>query len=129
MSISLERRYADRLEEFSARHAFLVDLAMVLALMGCAALGSSITLPSATPPDQDKTATVLMGVACLALLKHRTHPRTAVVVSGVSTVAAVALGYLVTPCCWHRSWRRSTGWPRSPTAGPPASTASPPWWR
>ncbi|GAA2942816.1 MULTISPECIES: sensor histidine kinase [Streptomyces] len=97
MSISLERRYADRLEEFSARHAFLVDLAMVLALMGCAALGSSITLPSATPPDQDKTATVLMGVACLALLKHRTHPRTAVVVSGVSTVAAVALGYLVTP--------------------------------
>jgi signal transduction histidine kinase len=97
MSISLERRYADRLEEFSARHAFLVDLAMVLALMGCAALGGSLTMPSADPPDQDKTATVLMGVACLVLLKHRTHPRTAVVVAGVSTVAAVALGYLVTP--------------------------------
>ncbi|MCT9143359.1 sensor histidine kinase [Streptomyces violarus] len=97
MSISLERRYADRLEEFSARHAFLVDLAMVLALMGCAALGGSLTLPSAEPPDQDKTATVLTGVACLSLLKHRTHPRTAVVVAGGCTVAAVVLGYLVTP--------------------------------
>jgi signal transduction histidine kinase len=97
MSITLERRYADRLEEFSARHPFLVDLAMVLALMGCAALGGSLTLPSADPPDQDKTATVLMGVACLILLKHRTHPRTAVVVAGGCTVAAVALGYLVTP--------------------------------
>ncbi|OUC99357.1 sensor histidine kinase [Streptomyces swartbergensis] len=97
MSISLERRYADRLEEFSARHAFLVDLAMVLALMGCATLGGSLTLPSADPPDQDKTATVLMGMACLALLKHRTHPRTVVVVAGGCTVAAAALGYLVTP--------------------------------
>ncbi|MFH9061346.1 sensor histidine kinase [Streptomyces coeruleorubidus] len=97
MSISLERRYADRLEEFSARHPFLVDLAIVLALMGCAALGGSLTLPSAEPPDQDKTATVLTGVACLSLFKHRTHPRTAVVVAGGCTVAAVVLGYLVTP--------------------------------
>ncbi|MFH9005477.1 sensor histidine kinase [Streptomyces afghaniensis] len=97
MSITLERRYADRLEEFSARHPYLVDLAMVLALMGCATLGGSLTLPSADPPDQDKTATVLMGVACLVLLKHRTHPRTAVVVAGGCTVAAVVLGYLVTP--------------------------------
>ncbi|MFJ8466614.1 sensor histidine kinase [Streptomyces swartbergensis] len=97
MSISLERRYADRVEEFAARHPFLVDLAMVLGLMGCAALGGSLTLPSADPPDQDKTATVLTGVACLVLLKHRTHPRTVVVVAGGCTVAAVALGYLVTP--------------------------------
>ncbi|WP_086561633.1 sensor histidine kinase [Streptomyces africanus] len=97
MSITLERRYADRLEEFSARHTFLVDLATVLALMGCAALGGSLTLPGAQPPDQDPAATVLMGVACLVLLKHRTHPRTAVVVAGGCTVAAVALGYLVTP--------------------------------
>ncbi|MEU6177605.1 sensor histidine kinase [Streptomyces coeruleorubidus] len=97
MNISLERRYADRVEEFAARRPFLVDLATVLGLMGCAALGGSLTLPSADPPDQDMTATVLTGVACLVLLKHRTHPRTAVVVAGGCTVAAVALGYLVTP--------------------------------
>ncbi|KOX00705.1 histidine kinase [Streptomyces sp. NRRL B-1140] len=97
MNVSPERRYQDRLEEFSARHVFLVDLAMVLALMGCTALGGTLTMPGADPPDHDKAATALMGVACLVLLKHRTHPRTAVVVAGTCTVAAVALGYLVTP--------------------------------
>ncbi|MEU3933060.1 sensor histidine kinase [Streptomyces sp. NPDC029044] len=97
MNISLERRYQDRLEEFSARHVFLVDLAMVLALMGCTALGGTLTMPGADPPDHDKTATALMGVACLVLLKHRTHPRSAVVVAGACTVTAVGLGYLVTP--------------------------------
>ena len=97
MSTSPERRYADRLEEFSYRHPFLVDLFMVLALMGCATLGSSLTLPGAEPPDQDKTATLLMGVSCLALLKHRSHPRVALTVTAVCTVVAVALGYLLTP--------------------------------
>ena len=97
MSTSPERRYADRLEAFSYRHPFVVDLSMVLALMGCATLGSSLTMPGAHPPDQDKTATLLMGVSCLALLKHRTHPRVAVIVTAVCTVVAVALGYLLTP--------------------------------
>ncbi|MFI7408436.1 sensor histidine kinase [Streptomyces sp. NPDC049627] len=97
MSTSPERRYADRLEEFAARHPFVVDLALILPLLGCATLGSSLTLPGAEPPDQDKAGVILMGVACLALLKHRTHPRTAVVVTAVCTVIAVALGYLVTP--------------------------------
>ncbi|WP_425246091.1 sensor histidine kinase [Streptomyces sp. NEAU-NA10] len=95
--LSPERRYADRLEEFAVRHPFLVDLAIVLALMGCATLGSSLTLPGADPPSQDKAATVLMSVSCLALLKHRTHPRTVVTVTAVCTVAAVAFGYLLTP--------------------------------
>ncbi|MFI6373731.1 sensor histidine kinase [Streptomyces sp. NPDC050546] len=97
MSIPPERRYADRLEEFAEQHPFLVDLAMVLGLMGCAALGSSLTLPSADPPDQDKTGSVLMLAACLPLLKHRTHPRTAVTVTSACTVTAVAMGYLLTP--------------------------------
>ncbi|MFF8968955.1 sensor histidine kinase [Streptomyces sp. NPDC014995] len=97
MSTSLERRYADRLEEFSYRHPFVVDLAMVLPLMGCATLGSLLTLPGADPPDQDSTATLLMGVSCLALLKHRSHPRTAVVVTAVCTSITIALGYLLTP--------------------------------
>ncbi|MFJ8537168.1 sensor histidine kinase [Streptomyces sp. NPDC093591] len=97
MSISQERRYADRLEEFAARHHLLVDLALALAVMGCATLGSALTLPNADPPDNDKTAVVLMAVACLALLKHRTHPRTTVTVTAVCTVIAVAQGYLLTP--------------------------------
>ncbi|MGR6971690.1 sensor histidine kinase [Streptomyces cynarae] len=97
MSTSLERRYADRLEQFTDRHPLAVDVVVVLALMGCASLGSNLTLPGADPPDQDRTATLLMGVSCLALLKHRSHPRTSVAVTAVCTVIAVALGYLLTP--------------------------------
>ncbi|MCL8010943.1 sensor histidine kinase [Streptomyces sp. AS02] len=97
MTTSLERRYADRLEGFAARHPFVIDLVVVAALMGSATLGSLLTLPGAEPPDQDRTSAVLLGVSCLALLKHRTHPRVALVVTAVCTVAVVAVGYLVTP--------------------------------
>ncbi|MFI9169304.1 DUF7134 domain-containing protein, partial [Streptomyces lincolnensis] len=90
MSIGLER-YTDRLEVFADRHPFLVDLALVLPLMGSAVLGASLTLPGADPPDQDKTAVVLMSLACLALLKHRSHPRTAVAVNTVCAVLVIAL--------------------------------------
>ncbi|MEE1766307.1 MULTISPECIES: sensor histidine kinase [unclassified Streptomyces] len=96
-SPSRERRYADRLEEFSDRHHFLVDLVLVSALLGCASLGSALTLPGARPPDQDSVGMALMGVSCLALLKHRTHPRSALVVTAICTVVTVALGYLLTP--------------------------------
>ncbi|MFC8141859.1 sensor histidine kinase [Streptomyces paradoxus] len=97
MSIPLERRYADRLEEFAAQHPFLVDLAMVLGLMGCATFGTSLALPGADPPAQDKAGVILMAVACLALLKHRAYPRTAVTITAGCTVTAVAMGYLLTP--------------------------------
>ncbi|MFE7836900.1 sensor histidine kinase [Streptomyces sp. NPDC057474] len=97
MSISLERRYADRLEEFSHRHPFLVDLAMVVTLMGCAVLGMALTLPGAEPPDQDELGVAVMGVSCLALLKYRAHPRSALVVTVVCTGVAITLGYLITP--------------------------------
>lgn len=96
MSTSLER-YTDRFEQYADRHPRIVDVAVVLALMGCATLGSDLTLPGADPPDQGGTSLVLMGVSCLALLKYRTHPRAAVVVTGVCTVIVIALGYLLTP--------------------------------
>jgi signal transduction histidine kinase len=97
MSIPLERRYADRLEEFAEQHPFLVDLAMATALMACAAFGISLTLPGADPPDQETTGVVLMGVACLALVRHRAYPRTVVVITMGCTVTVVAMGYLLTP--------------------------------
>ncbi|MFF9030300.1 sensor histidine kinase [Streptomyces iakyrus] len=97
MSIPLERRYADRLEEFAEQHPFLVDLATAMALMACATFGTSLTLPSAEPPAQDKAGVVLMGVACLALLRHRANPRTVVTITTACTVTAVVMGYLLTP--------------------------------
>ncbi|MFS7879446.1 sensor histidine kinase [Streptomyces asiaticus] len=96
MSTSLER-YTDRFEQYSDRYPHVIDVVLVLSLMGCAALGSNLTLPGAEPPDQDRAATALMGVSCLALLKYRSHPRTAVVVTAVCTVIAISLGYLLTP--------------------------------
>ncbi|MEV6402958.1 sensor histidine kinase [Streptomyces bobili] len=103
MSSSLERyqdrleRYLGRVGKYADRHPHLIDLAVVLALMGCVSLGSSLTMPGAAPPDHRTAGTALMGVSCLALLRYRSHPRTAVVVTGVCTVIAVVLGYLVTP--------------------------------
>ncbi|MEY9992889.1 signal transduction histidine kinase [Streptomyces sp. V4I8] len=97
MITSPERRYADRIEGFSERHPLAVDVVLVMALMGCATLGGMLTLPGADPPDQDGTAVALLGLSCLVLLKHRTHPRTALVVSGACGVIVVALGYLLTP--------------------------------
>ncbi|MFI7405959.1 sensor histidine kinase [Streptomyces sp. NPDC049541] len=94
---SLERRYTDRLEQYADRCPLAVDVVLVLALMGCATLGSHLTLPGAEPPGQDRAALLLLGVSCLALLKHRSHPRTAVAVTAVCTVIVVALGYLLTP--------------------------------
>ncbi|MFI0540656.1 sensor histidine kinase [Streptomyces sp. WSLK1-3] len=97
MTTSPERRYTDRLEDFSERHAFLVDLALALALLGSATLGASLTLPGAEPPADDRLAVVLMGVSCLALLLHRTHPRTTVVVNALCATIVIAQGYLLTP--------------------------------
>ncbi|MER6344967.1 sensor histidine kinase [Streptomyces sp. NPDC001595] len=96
MSSSLER-YTDRFEQYADRHPVAVDVALVAALMGCALLGSWLSLPGADPPDHEKPAAALMGLSCLALLKYRGHPRTAVVVTAGCTMTAIALGYLLTP--------------------------------
>ncbi|MCX4763626.1 sensor histidine kinase [Streptomyces sp. NBC_01275] len=96
MSSNLER-YTYRFEHYAERWPLVVDVVVVLALMGCATLGSSLTMPGADPPDQDVTAVVLMGVSCLALLKYRSHPRIAVAVTAVCTAIAIVVGYLLTP--------------------------------
>ena len=75
MTTSPERRYTDRLEEFADRRPFLVDLALIAALMGSATLGASLTLPNADTPGNDGTAVLLLGISCIALFLHRTHPR------------------------------------------------------
>ncbi|MFE1832537.1 sensor histidine kinase [Streptomyces sviceus] len=97
MTTSPERRYTDRLEEFADRRPFLVDLALIAALMGSATLGASLTLPNADPPGDDGSAVLLLGASCLALFLHRTHPRVTVVVNAVCATLVIAQGYLLTP--------------------------------
>lgn len=96
-TVSADRRYADRLEDFSDRHPFLVDLAASCALMGCVVLGLALTLPGAKPPEHEGVAAAVMGVSCVSLLKHRTHPRAALLVTVLCTGAAIAKGFLITP--------------------------------
>ena len=97
MTTSPERRYTDRLEEFADRRPFLVDLALIAALMGSATLGASLTLPNADTPGDDRAAVVLLGISCLALFLHRSHPRVTVVVNAVCATIVIAQGYLLTP--------------------------------
>ncbi|MEU0947873.1 sensor histidine kinase [Streptomyces canus] len=97
MTTSPERRYTDRLEEFADRRPFLVDLALIAALMGSGTLGASLTLPNADPPGDDRAAVLFLGVSCLALFLHRTHPRVTVVVNAVCATVVIAQGYLLTP--------------------------------
>ncbi|MFE3033424.1 sensor histidine kinase [Streptomyces canus] len=97
MTTSPERRYTDRLEEFADRRPFLVDLVLIAALMGSATLGASLTLPNAEPPGDDRAAVLFLGISCLALFLHRTHPRVTVVVNALCATVVIAQGYLLTP--------------------------------
>ncbi|WP_129285809.1 sensor histidine kinase [Streptomyces sp. GZWMJZ-114] len=96
MSTSAER-YSERFERYAARHPRVVDGLLVLALFACAIIGSAFTRPGTDPPFQRTTAIVPLGVACLALLKHRTHPRAVTLVAVACTVIVTALGYEITP--------------------------------
>ncbi|WP_460062653.1 sensor histidine kinase [Streptomyces sp. YKOK-I1] len=79
------------------RHRRAMDVVTAMALLGCAAFGASIRVPGISRPDQTWPGMLLAAVSCLALLKARSHPRTAVAVVTACTVATGSLGYLLTP--------------------------------
>ncbi|MER5177373.1 histidine kinase [Streptomyces sp. NPDC002896] len=85
------------LEEYAARYPRAGEVAVSMVMFGLAVFGSSLTTPETDQPTSMWPAVLLAGIACLALLRHRTHPRTAVVVSAVCTMTTSALGYLLTP--------------------------------
>lgn len=89
MTISLDRPIKGR---FTA-----ADVVLVLGLLGTVTLGASIAIPGVSQPREDWPAEALAAVSCLAQLRARTYPRSALVVATVCTVITVALGYLVTP--------------------------------
>ncbi|MEE1939793.1 sensor histidine kinase [Streptomyces sp. TRM 70361] len=90
-------RCATRFERYADRHPRVVDVLLVLTVTGCAILGDNLSWHDAGSPDHDQAAAALLGVSCLALLRYRSRPRTAVVVTAVCAVAAAALGYQFTP--------------------------------
>ncbi|SEH00260.1 Histidine kinase [Nonomuraea solani] len=85
------------LERYTERHPHAVDAVTVLALFACAVLGAKLSTSGASRPEQEWPAELLAAISCLAVFRARSHPRTAVAVTAVSTVATGALGYLLSP--------------------------------
>jgi signal transduction histidine kinase len=85
------------LERYPGRRLTATDVVLVLGLLGTVTLGASIAIPGVSQPREDWPAEALAAVSCLAQLRARTYPRSALVVATVCTVITVALGYLVTP--------------------------------
>ncbi|MGW1713883.1 sensor histidine kinase [Streptomyces sp. NPDC002156] len=77
-------------------HPRAVNVTVAVVPFACSSLGSIVTLPGAALPVTWWPGVLLSGVSCTALLWRRSHPRTAVAVITVSTMAIAALGYLVT---------------------------------
>ncbi|GGK75690.1 sensor histidine kinase [Streptomyces flaveus] len=89
MSIDLERHLE--------RHPRAVDLAASAVLFGFAVLGSTLSIPAHDRPEQLTPAVLLAAVSCVALLWHRSHPRTVVIVTTVCATTAGGLGYMLNP--------------------------------
>jgi signal transduction histidine kinase len=85
------------LERLVERCPRVVETMTILALFGCTALGTSLGIPGADLPHDDRIATLLAAVSCLALPQARAHPRIAVSVVTACTVATGSMGYLPTP--------------------------------
>lgn len=96
MTTSLER-YTGRFEQHPDRRPRALDALAVLALFGCAFLGAALGAPAAGRPDGGWPARLLLGIAGIAMLRCRSHPRAVVAVAGSCTMAVSAQGYLLTP--------------------------------
>jgi signal transduction histidine kinase len=84
-------------DEYAERHPRLTDVLIVISLLGAAVLGANLIAPGESRPQDVWVAEAVTGLACLALLKAREHPRVAVMVTTACAVATGSLGFLLTP--------------------------------
>ncbi|GAB3013004.1 histidine kinase [Streptomyces pseudoechinosporeus] len=91
MSIDLD------LDRYIERHPRAADLVASTALFVFTVLGGTLSLPEHDQPDELTPVALLAVVACVVLLWHRSHPRTAVVVAMVCVTTAGGLGYMLNP--------------------------------
>ncbi|GAA1531470.1 histidine kinase [Dactylosporangium maewongense] len=83
--------------EYAERHPRLTDGVIAVALLAGAVLGAHLVGPGEGRAEHVWVADVLAGLACLALLRAREHPRATVVVTAACAVVLGGLGYLLTP--------------------------------
>jgi len=79
------------------RRRQVIDMLTALALWVGVVLGDSLTTRDGAPPTAARPVHALAAVSCLALLASRRHPRAALVVTAVSTVVTLVLGYDLSP--------------------------------
>ena len=85
------------LDEYAERYPRLTDVAIVLALLGGAAIGANLVGPGESRPQDVWAAEVVTGIACLALFGARKRPRITVVVVTVCAVVTGSLGFVLSP--------------------------------
>ncbi|WP_406444745.1 sensor histidine kinase [Streptomyces sp. NBC_00631] len=85
------------LDRGTGRYRRFVDVATVLALLGCVALGALLRFPGLSQPREQWPAMAIAAVTCLALLRARDHARLVAGVAMAGTVATLAHGYIPTP--------------------------------
>ncbi|WP_151481793.1 sensor histidine kinase [Streptomyces albicerus] len=87
-----------RWQRFAKSHPYAIDVAIIVQVFAAAVLGSSF---SALEPSGARNALwpglLMAGLACVALLWHRSHPRAVVVLTAICGNTAGAIGYLLTP--------------------------------
>jgi signal transduction histidine kinase len=86
-----------RFDEYADSRPWLTDMFIVIALFGAAVLGVHLVGPGDERPEPLWVADLLAGLACVALLRARQHPRAAVSVTAACAVTTGAMGYLLTP--------------------------------
>lgn len=85
-------------QRYAKDHPRVVDVVVIVQLHGAVALGSTFTTAADSPTNGSLGLGVLLGgIACVALLWHRSHPRTVVAVTAICASTTGAAGYLLTP--------------------------------
>ena len=79
---------------FVDEHPRVIDALLVLLLTAAAVLGSHLTTPGPGAPDSWWPGMIVTGIAILALLWRRDHPRAVTAVTGAAAIAVAGLGYI-----------------------------------
>ncbi|MEU6609530.1 histidine kinase [Streptomyces shenzhenensis] len=85
------------LERFAERHPHLADVVLALALCACTVFGAQISTTDSPAPADPWPARILALVCGAAVLKARSHPRAALLVTGAAAAVLTGLGHLPSP--------------------------------